>query len=150
MNKIAKVLLEVDDWKGLASELEISAGDVKSIEANCKDSSAADLAKCYRRGLVQIYCDSTGLDVELVAEAVASALETLGNRKQANNLRKLYPSASRTESKTKKLAYIIFWVVIVQFLQVIPLHQLSKESLSPEVASTLHRITMTFKPLLLL
>ena len=66
VNKIADVLLEVDDWTGLASELGIKTGDRNSIQSNCRAGSD-NVAKCYRRRLVEMYCDSSGLRIEEVA-----------------------------------------------------------------------------------
>ena len=36
MNRIANVLLEVDDWPGLATELDITAGEQNAIRGNCR------------------------------------------------------------------------------------------------------------------
>ena len=88
------MLLEVDDWAGLASELDIKTGDQNSIQSNCKAGSGLDVAKCFRRRLVQMYCDSTGLDGKEVAENIAQALEMMHHKLQANEIRKLYPSGS--------------------------------------------------------
>ena len=101
MNKIADVLLEVDDWKGLASELHIKTGDQNSIQSNCKAGSGLDVAKCFRRSLVQMYCDSTGLDVEEVAENIAQALEgeTMNKKRQATFIRNLFPSSGKSKGK---------------------------------------------------
>ena len=74
MNRIANVLLEVDDWPGLATELDITAGEQNAIRGNCKEGSSSDVAKCYRRRLVQTYCYSTGLEVEELVENIVSAL----------------------------------------------------------------------------
>ena len=91
VNKVADVLLEVDDWMGLASKLHIKPEDQNSIQSNCRAGSGLDVAKCFRRRLVQMYCDLTGLDVEELAEIIVQALEKMHHKKQANEIRKLYP-----------------------------------------------------------
>ena len=86
MNKIAKVLTEVD-WEQLAGELNIELGTRNTISADCKLGSGA-IAVCCRRGLVQYYCDSTALELEQVVENIAQALERMEKRTQAKTLRK--------------------------------------------------------------
>ena len=93
------MLLEVDDWAGLASELDIKTGDKNSIQSNCKAGSGLDVAKCFRRSLVQMYCDSTGLEVEEVAENIAQALEMMNKKRQATIIRNLYPSSAKSKGK---------------------------------------------------
>ena len=89
------MLLEVQDWKGLASELDIKIGDQNAISSNCRDNEA----KCHRRSLVQNYCDAGGLAVEVVAENIAQALESMGHKKQANNIRNLFPARGKSAGK---------------------------------------------------
>jgi hypothetical protein len=103
--RISEKLLGVD-WVSLAGELEDPDGKlqmdnkVASIEFDCK-SSSTDIAKCCRRKLVKAYCDSTGWDVEEIVEHIASALERIGNKKQGDAIKALYPASKNTESPPK-------------------------------------------------
>ena len=89
------MLLEVQDWKGLASELDIKIGDQNAISSNCRDNEA----KCHRRSLVQNYCDAGGLAVEVVAENIAQALESMGHKKQANIIKNMFPAGGKSTGK---------------------------------------------------
>jgi hypothetical protein len=95
VNRIADVLLEVEDWKGLASELDIKIGDQTAISSDCKDN----VAKCCRRKLVQKYCDDSGLAVEVAAENIAQALKPMGHKKQANIIRNMFPAGGKSAGK---------------------------------------------------
>lgn len=97
MDDIADVLLDVDDWTGLAIQLEVNA---RRIRANCKDSSEQDVAKCYRRGVVREFCNANGLEVEEAVEKIAQALMPIGNKKHANILRKKYLSNGKSVGKS--------------------------------------------------
>ena len=94
MNRIAGVLLEVNDWTGLASELGVERGEQNVIRDNCKVGTGVDVATCYRRSLVESYFDRTGLEVEEVAENIAVALESIYHKRQAKQLREMYPPKS--------------------------------------------------------
>ena len=112
MNRIANVLLEVDDWPGLATELDITAGEQNAIRGNCKEGSSSDVAKCYRRRLVQTYCYSTGLEVGELVENIAGALENIGNKQQAKTLRKLYSSTNKTSKiDTMHFTGFHYWTI---------------------------------------
>ena len=102
---IADVLLDVDDWTGLAIQLEVKA---RRIRDNCKDGSGQDVAKCYRRGVVREFCNTNGLEVEEAVEKIAQALELIGNKKQANILRKKYISSGKGTGKSVIPKMLIF------------------------------------------
>ena len=94
---IADVLLDVNDWKGLAIQLEVKAGRIRE---NCKDSSEQDVAKCYRRGVVREFCNTNGLEVEEAVEKIAQALVPIGNKRQAKILRNKYLSNGKSIGKS--------------------------------------------------
>jgi len=87
VNKIAEVLTEVRDWEGLANELSIKRGALDDIKTTCRAEAAT--AKCYRRELVNWYCDSTGYELGVIVENIAQALEELEHKRQAKDLRAL-------------------------------------------------------------
>ena len=86
VNKIADVLQEVD-WVELAGELSIGVGTQNSIRSNCNVGSNS-MATCYRRELVQNYCDLTGLELKYIVENISKALEGMKKKQQANTLRR--------------------------------------------------------------
>ena len=88
MNKIAEVLTEVKDWEGLANELNAKRGTTDGFKTTCR-ADTSSLAKCYRRELVNWYCDSTGYELGVIVENIAKALEELDHKRQAAELRAL-------------------------------------------------------------
>lgn len=86
VNKIADVLQEVD-WEELAGELSIGVGTQNAIRSNCNVGSNS-MATCYRRELVQNYCDLTGLELIYKVENISKALEGMKKKQQANTLRR--------------------------------------------------------------
>ena len=85
MAMISQTLNSVDDWKGLAIWLNIESN---TIETDC----AQDVAKaaCYRRTLVQWYCNKQSSDnPSKVAEDIAKALDEMDYKYQAEKLRQL-------------------------------------------------------------
>ena len=94
---IADVLLDVNDWMGLAIQLEVKA---ERIRDNCKDGSGQDMAKCYRRGVVREFCNTNGLEVEEAVEKIAQALVPIGNKKHAKILQKKYLSNGKSVGKS--------------------------------------------------
>ena len=93
LNIIVNILLEVNDWEILASEIKFSQGNINKINENCNK-----VADCCRRDLVIRYCNSEGLDVVSVVHKIADALESdyVGHKRQANELRKLFPTNTPT------------------------------------------------------
>ena len=104
LNIIVKILLEVNDWEILASEIKFSQGNINKINENC--NKAAD---CCRRELVIRYCNSEGLDVVSVVHKIADALESecVGHKRQANELRKLFPTNTLTTAKSSSGTFLI-------------------------------------------
>ena len=85
MWKISQVLADVPNWQGLADQLNIRSND---IATNCALGIAQ--AACYRRELVSSYCNSRPSgNPYIVAEDIAKALEKMGHKYQANEIRKL-------------------------------------------------------------
>ena len=79
---ITQVLAGVSNWQGLADLLDIK----DDIETNCTLNTAR--AMCYRRTLVRSYCNNqqTSSTSEVV-EDIAEALEQMGHKRQAKELR---------------------------------------------------------------
>ena len=87
---VAKIAGELGtvDWKILAGWLDIQQGSVDGIEAKCL-RDGGDLAKCYRSNLVRTFCVSEGVTAEVARKEIAQALEEMGNKLQASNVRQL-------------------------------------------------------------
>ena len=100
LNIIVKILLEVNDWEILASEIKFSQGDINEINENCNKAANRE-ADCCRRELVIRYCNSEGLDVVSVVHKIADALESeyVGHKRQANKLREKFPTNAPTTGK---------------------------------------------------
>ena len=142
------MLLEVQDWKGLASELDIGIGDQNAISSKCKDD-----AKCHRRYAVQKYCDASGLAVEVVAENIAQALESMGHKKQANIIRNMFPAGGKSAGKCSLQPFFKF-IINVYNTQVMSI-QILKKSHTPRrivkedrAMASKHHTTMIFERLL--
>ena len=104
LNRIVKILLEVKGWEILANEIKFSQGDINKINVNCNKA-----AECCRSELVVKYCNSEGLDVVSVAHKIADALESecVGHKRQANELRKLFPTNTLTTAKSSSGTFLI-------------------------------------------
>ena len=88
MQKIAVVLEDVRNWETLAGLLNINSHIIKT---NCAPSTD-EWAQCYRRKLVETYCEqqSSG-DPRVVAIKLADKLEEdMGLKRQADKLRSLF------------------------------------------------------------
>ena len=85
VEKIIAVLLEVEEWEGLAGRLNINT---ITIRTNC--GTRTDKAHCYRRQLVTTYCDmlSSG-DPNKVVTDFALILDEMEKKKQAQTLKEL-------------------------------------------------------------
>ena len=86
IERIAEVLLEIDNWESLAGWLGVNH---HTIRTNCGSSS--DHASCFRRLLAETYCDTTTKnDMHTIAENIAFVLETeMNKRRQADILKNL-------------------------------------------------------------
>ena len=71
VTKIASVLMGVD-WEELAGWLDLD--DTTRITTQCKVHSL-ELALCYRKKLVEFFCDHTGKSTQEVAKVMARVLE---------------------------------------------------------------------------
>ena len=87
MSAITDALAQVD-WKDLADRLNVDPGRIEEIATECRNS-----AKCCRRGLVQAYCDSQVAEIEVIVENIAQVLDQMGNKRQADSLRKKFRTA---------------------------------------------------------
>ena len=87
MAKIAGELGTVD-WKILAGWLDVPQGKVDGIETKCL-RDGGELAECYRINLVRTFCVSEGVTAEVARKEIAQALEIMGNKLQASNIRQL-------------------------------------------------------------
>ena len=87
MAKIAKELGTVN-WKILAGWLDIPQGKVNGIEAKCLHDGG-ELAECCRNNLVRTVCVSEGVTAEMARKKIAKALEEMGNKLQASNIKQL-------------------------------------------------------------
>ena len=139
------MLLEVEDWKGLASELDIKIGDQTAISSDCKDN----VAKCCRRKLVQKYCDDSGLAVEVTAENIAQALKPMGHKKQANIIRNMFPAGGKSAGKFSPGHFFIL-ILNVYNTQVMSIQE-HQNSHMPGIVkenramASKHRTMMTFE-----
>ena len=88
------MLAHVSDWKGLAGWLSV---DTIPIEEDCALQTNSR-AMCYRRELVQRYCDRQLSGPSKVAESIATALEKMHHNRQAEELRQ---RKSRLNAKQK-------------------------------------------------
>ena len=83
MEKISRELKEGVDWEGLAGWLDLNTGGIRTY---C-NTAGNNLAQCYRRNLVQLYCEHTAKSPQQVAEDMARVLEhEMKNRIVAKNL----------------------------------------------------------------
>ena len=86
MEKISSELMEGVDWEGLAGWLNLKTEEIRTY---CNTASN-NPAHCYRRKLVQLYCDRTAKSPQQVAEDMARVLEDkMENRIVAKKLRQL-------------------------------------------------------------
>ena len=87
MQKIATVLEDVKNWETLAGLLNINSHIIKT---NCAPST--ELAQCYRRMLVETYCDQQSSDdPRVVAIKLADKLEEdMALKRQADRFRSLF------------------------------------------------------------
>ena len=74
LEKIIKVLTEMDDWETLAGLLDLRQGVINGIKTECLRESGG-LAICYPRKLVRSYCDETSKHLAEVARDIAYILE---------------------------------------------------------------------------
>lgn len=85
IERIVAVLLKVDDWETLANWLEIN---YYSIKTDCEINSGR--ASCFRRRVVQTYCDRQLSDLETIAGNIAHILKNeMGKWKQGKELEDL-------------------------------------------------------------
>ena len=85
MEVISKILLYVDDWKGLAGWLNINSDE---IEGGCRQENA--VPRCYRREIVNRCCNRQESENSTkVAEDIANVLEWMDHKRQAEQLRQL-------------------------------------------------------------
>jgi len=83
---ISRILLDVQDWEGLAAAIKVNTIEVKT---DCEQ--ALSRAKCYRRELVQRYSDrQQSADPMKVAEGIAVELERMDNARQGAELREAF------------------------------------------------------------
>ena len=83
--KISAVIKEMVGWEDLAGWLAVGEDEIR---AYCMRES--DLAHCYRRRLVHVYCDRTAKPPHEIAEDIAAISENeMNNKKVANKLRLL-------------------------------------------------------------
>ena len=97
---ITDLLLDVNDWTGLAIQLDVNTRRIQMIRDYCKDSSEQDVAKCYRRGVVREFCNTKGLEAEEAVEKIAQALVLIGNNRHASILRKIFLSNGKSLGKS--------------------------------------------------
>ena len=89
MEKIVKVLREVDDWEKLAGWLDLGYGKINEIKTDCLRESDG-FAACYRRKLVRAYCDGSRKNSVEVARYIAHILEMeMASKSQADRLRSI-------------------------------------------------------------
>ena len=97
---ISRILLDVQDWEGLASSIKVNTIEVKT---DCEQ--ALSRAKCYRRELVRRYCDrQQSADPMKVAEGIAGELERMGNTRQGAELKEAFITDSSTDLTRKHWA----------------------------------------------
>ena len=79
-------MIEVENWEDLAGWLGV---DKNEIETEC-NRKAINLAHCYKKRLVRLYCDRTGKSPQQVAEDMAWIYEhRIKNKRVAKELRLL-------------------------------------------------------------
>ena len=106
---ISRILLDVQDWEGLAAAIPVNTIEVKT---DCEQ--ALSRAKCYRRELVRRYCDrQQSADPIKVAEGIAVELERMGNVRQGAQLRKAFIIDSSTDVTWPGTPVIVVVVVVV-------------------------------------
>ena len=90
LEKIVKVLTEVNDWENLAGWLNLGRGVINGLKTHCLREGDG-LAGCYHRKLVTAYCDETGRSSVEVAHDIAHILESdMASKSQADRLRSLF------------------------------------------------------------
>ena len=75
MEKIVKILTEVDDWETLVGLLDLGQGVINGIKTEYILRESGSLAICYCRKLVRTYCDETNKKLAEVAHYIAYILE---------------------------------------------------------------------------
>ena len=79
------MIRDVEGWEQLAGWLDVSPGEIREV---CNRES--DWARCYRRRLVEIYCDRTAKPPQQVTEDMAKIFEDrIKNKRVADKLRLL-------------------------------------------------------------
>ena len=86
---ISSVLMRVEDWEGLAGWLNVDKPVIIRIKTDCIRDSGS-LADCYRKKLVEHYCESTAQSPLQIARDMARVLENkMSNKKVASQLQHL-------------------------------------------------------------
>lgn len=91
VEKIAKILQDLDDWDEFAGRLNIEQGTITNIGKNCRVSN--NLAKCQWRELVKTYCDMNDRDFHKTVANMTDILHEINKKRQAQKLRQLEPTS---------------------------------------------------------
>ena len=92
MSRIADLLKGITNYHRLSGELNIKMATVFEIQKNCLVYNTIS-EKCYRKKLVQMYCESTGSKASVVMH-IAQALDSMDKYQQlAETIRKEIPIA---------------------------------------------------------
>ena len=86
--EIVKLLLRESRWESLAGWLDMDDALV-AINQHCGTQGSA-AATCSRSKLVEEYCQKTAKSSVQVATDIATALERVGNKRLADELRQLF------------------------------------------------------------
>ena len=93
---ISNVLSGVENWEGLARWLDLERGP---IQAKCLPKLNGAKHECYRRTLVQQYCEKCGSREEVVEKIAQVLEEKMNNKLKAQQLRKLSCGERRIQRK---------------------------------------------------